>query len=554
MDKSRQPKLGITVRDGDAKGVLDVTLLDSNNTPFNLTGKRVVFREEKENNKWIEDDAGINVDDPTRGHLTYVLHQQAQVIGNGKAWFKVISDDGTIDSSQSFYITVEKGFEMAITNSNYISEFEELRTKLDQITIKADSSYKAELQDLKDRGNQSITAIEDSYKKASANFQSTFDAAESARQTEYTADKKQRDDTYNADKTARDDAFKKQASDQATQYATDKKARDDQYSSDKSTRDADWANGLAKIKQDAQNEADSIQKAASDQVKTIQQAADKQNSDNQAAWNTEKQSLIDSWHQTEQGFQTTLSSLQTTVDSLQKAVAKLNSTDLPTAQSDMDALKKQIADAKASFDSVDFSQYMLKKDTYDRDTIDQKLKESGKVQTVNGVAPDSQGNVTVDTSNFATKAEVNAKGDVKTVDGVAPDASGNVATGRYTNQEIDDKLAQAGKLKTISLNGGAKIEPDSEGNADLTVPQPDLSAYATKTDLQTVSATATQAASDASSAKSAADTAQTKVDSLQTEVESIKATMMTAKTFSTLAEAQAYAEEHPTVICIVSSS
>jgi hypothetical protein len=539
MDKSRQPKLGITVRDGDAKGVLDVTLLDSNNTPFNLTGKRVVFREEKENNKWIEDDAGINVDDPTRGHLTYVLHQQAQVIGNGKAWFKVISDDGTIDSSQSFYITVEKGFEMAITNSNYISEFEELRTKLDQITIKADSSYKAELQDLKDRGNQSITAIEDSYKKASANFQSTFDAAESARQTEYTADKKQRDDTYNADKTARDDAFKKQASDQATQYATDKKARDDQYSSDKSTRDADWANGLAKIKQDAQNEADSIQKAASDQVKTIQQAADKQNSDNQAAWNTEKQSLIDSWHQTEQGFQTTLSSLQTTVDSLQKAVAKLNSTDLPTAQSDMDALKKQIADAKASFDSVDFSQYMLKKDTYDKAVIDQKIGEAGQVKTVslNGgtpVAPDSNKNVNLtvpepDLSSYESKT----------------DAQAAIAQATESLQKATDSKLSA---KANSADVYTKAETDAAINAH----KPDLSAYATKTDLQTVSTTATQAASDASSAKSAADTAQTKVNSLQTRVDALEA--QKPQTFSTLAEAQAYAKTHPGIICIVSSS
>jgi vacuolar-type H+-ATPase subunit E/Vma4 len=541
MDKSRQPKLGITVRDGDAKGVLDVTLLDSNNTPFNLTGKRVVFREEKENNKWIEDDAGITVDDPTRGHLTYVLHQQAQVIGNGKAWFKVISDDGTIDSSQSFYITVEKGFEMAITNSNYISEFEELRTKLDQITVKADSSYKAELQDLKDRGDQSITAIEDAYKKASATFQSTFDNAEAARQTEYTADKKQRDDTYSADKIARDDAFKKQTSDQATQYAADKKARDDQYSSDKSTRDADWANGLAKIKQDAQNEADSIQKAASDQAKTIQQAADKQNSDNQSAWNTEKQSLIDSWHQTEQGFQTTLSGLQTTVDSLQKTVDKLNSTDLPAAKSDMDALKKQIADAKASFDSVDFSQYMLKKDTYDKTAIDQKIGEAGQVKTVslNGgtpVAPDSNKNVNLtvpqpDLSNYESKA----------------DAQADIAKATEILQKATDSKLSA---KANSTDVYTKAETDAAINAH----KPDLSAYATKTDLQTVSTTATQAASDASSAKSAADTAQTKVNSLQTEVDVLKSTALTAKTFSTLAQAQAYAEEHPTVICIVSSS
>ena len=48
-------------------------------------------------------------------------------------------------------------------------------------------------------------------------------------------------------------------------------------------------------------------------------------------------------------------------------------------------------------------------------------------------------------------------------------------------------IANAGKLKTITVNGGAKISPDGSGNANLTIAQPDLSPYATKTDTNNLS-------------------------------------------------------------------
>lgn len=54
----------------------------------------------------------------------------------------------------------------------------------------------------------------------------------------------------------------------------------------------------------------------------------------------------------------------------------------------------------------------------------------------------------------------------------------------YTKDQVDAKLADAGKVKTASINGGTKITPDDSGNLALTVPNPDLSNYPTKTDLQ----------------------------------------------------------------------
>lgn len=77
------------------------------------------------------------------------------------------------------------------------------------------------------------------------------------------------------------------------------------------------------------------------------------------------------------------------------------------------------------------------------------LANLGKVKTVNGNQPDGNGNVNVpapDLSGYATKAD----------------------------------LATAGKLKTVSINGGTKIQPDSAGNADLTI---DLSSKANESEV-----------------------------------------------------------------------
>lgn len=50
----------------------------------------------------------------------------------------------------------------------------------------------------------------------------------------------------------------------------------------------------------------------------------------------------------------------------------------------------------------------------------------------------------------------------------------------YDKATMDQKLAEAGKLKQISINGGTPVDPDDNGIAKLTIPQPDLSDLETK--------------------------------------------------------------------------
>lgn len=61
----------------------------------------------------------------------------------------------------------------------------------------------------------------------------------------------------------------------------------------------------------------------------------------------------------------------------------------------------------------------------------------------------------------------------------------------YDKTTMDQKLAQAGKLKQISVNGGTPVSPDTNGIAKLTIPQPDLSGLETKADAKTAHDTLT---------------------------------------------------------------
>lgn len=165
------------------------------------------------------------------------------------------------------------------------------------------------------------------------------------------------------------------------------------------------------------------------QKAAIQTAAHKQISDNQSSWDKQKQSLLDDWQKTQKGFSDSLATLQSKVNVLNAAVAQLNKTDLPNAQQKMDALEAEIKKAEQTFSQVDFSKFVT----------DTELA-----------------------AKLASKANT---ADV------------------YTKSELDPKLAEAGKVKTVSLNGGNKVAPDSAGNIDLSAPQPDLTGYAKTTDV-----------------------------------------------------------------------
>lgn len=456
-DKNRNPVLGITVRAGDVKGQLPVTVLDANNAPYDLTDAQITFYEQKNNNKWIVDSNNFVIDDKHPGQFTYSFHDQVSAMGTGTAWFEIKKGD-VVDSTQNFQITVEKGLTMSVTNSNYISDFDGLRDKLRDITKDADQTYKQESSDLQQLGTKTINDMQQAYSDLSKQLQTTF---------------------------------KQSQTDRANDWTQDKNRIDGEWSSDKSTY--------------AQQFTDSQNKNAT--AFTNQQ--NKINDD----WTAQKNKLLADWQTKKDSLDSTITGMQTSLDNLQKALDQLDKTDIPNAAQKVADLKQQIADAEKQFSAVDFSQFVT--GTQFKEVQDKFADYYTKAETDNSLAAK------------ADRADV------------------------YTKAELDPKLAEAGKVKTVSLNGGNKVAPDSGGNIDLAVPQPDLTEYAKTSD---VTAAISPAQTTANEAKTAASTAQSTADANTAKINAINASisqLQVAKHFTDASAAQSYSSAHPTTVCLI---
>lgn len=121
------------LRQGERGLSITVTVLNEDNTAYNLTGKKLVFCENKQGDKVIVDEgkgenSGTfyrNSDNDTKGIFTYVLQEDVYA-APGIAWFE-ITDGITVDSTKNFYFDVEKGASVShINNNDYIGSLKAL--------------------------------------------------------------------------------------------------------------------------------------------------------------------------------------------------------------------------------------------------------------------------------------------------------------------------------------------------------------------------------------------------------------------------------------------
>ena len=101
-----------------------------------------------------------------------------------------------------------------------------------------------------------------------------------------------------------------------------------------------------------------------------------------------------------------------------------------------------------------------------KDTLDGLDTREGDLSTQITTLNDKLGTIKDNLSDYALKSEV------------------------YTRDEIDAKLkdfkptsADTDAIKSVSVNGGSPVLPDKQGNANINVPDPDLSDYAKKSDI-----------------------------------------------------------------------
>lgn len=529
--------------------VLDVTVIDNDGiNAYDLTNKKIRFVDDKENNKLIVDDEADNPNRFTRtndsqGKFSYTLNDLAYQ-RSGIARFEIYTDADHIDATSNFEIQIENMTSTVVANESYISSLEGLvahhRSTID--------TTETETNQLIDSLNKQIAqAISDGNKSVADEVSSIKEIIQQM-QTEY---------------KSKSDALAKLTSDWQTQTQTIQNSADDQ---------------LKQINENANSEIDKLKQDADDQLKTNQEnataaftkinqdAADQLKSNqtaNDAEINSVKQQLSDELAKVETDKVTAIQGItnardKAIQDATDKLTAKLQSVqadydswktstvsdfqakldkltkELATDESSQTALKQAIDSAKdtiSKIKDVDFTVYVHKDDLknyYTKAELDPMIEQAGKVKSVNGVKPDEKtGNINIpapDLSGLETKVDAKTDHDKldKKITDNATAIKGNSdaiatkanASDVYTKAELDPKLADAGKVKTVN-----NIEP-VDGN--ITIPAPDLSGLETKADAKkALDAKADKTDLDSKADKTDVTTLQATVTGLSTKVDSV---------------------------------
>lgn len=167
MNKSTTNLSRVEVRDSDKGEILESFILNSDGTPYDLSGKSLVFNENKDGDKFVSD-PNVTIVDARIGHITYQLHDQVHS-APGTAWFDVIdkSNGAKIDSTTDFYIEVRDGLKCTVYNTTYISDLEKLKQQMEALISQADGELKTELQRAEQQLNQGVQNFRTQYNSLS---------------------------------------------------------------------------------------------------------------------------------------------------------------------------------------------------------------------------------------------------------------------------------------------------------------------------------------------------------------------------------------------------
>lgn len=476
--------------------VLDVTILNEDDSPYDLTGKNVSFSEIKESDRVVADDGTgeqsgkFNMIDQTKGHFSYQMTHQCYT-ASGTCFFQIKQDDTIVDTTQDFYFQVKVDPTVKPINDSYVSSLIAMENHLLGATQKTQATI-------------------DQLNKDSSNAQQQAQAVLTKINSDFT-DYSNKYNTLAASWQAQEKAI----NDAATKQLADLKT-------------SNQADITAAVKSITDQRDAALKQLNDDKTKAL--------ADLQADYNAWKTSTVKDFNDTVQPLKDSISENDQKLTTVSKQVSD--------TVASMDSLKQQ-------FDKVDFSKFVTVdaiKNYYTKEETDLRLQQAGKVKSVDNIQPDSNGNINTDhftksetTQKLATKlsfvkcdspqaaydASKKLADDGSLVIGIYDPDDGptsavigdktvtitslyeslqslqtqvsglaslqSVVDGKantadvYLKTDIDkivDNLktliSNAGKLKTITVNGGAKISPDDSGNTNITV---DLSSKVNQTDL-----------------------------------------------------------------------
>lgn len=476
--------------------VLDVTILNEDDSPYDLTNKDVSFSEIKESDRVVADDGSgeqsgeFTMIDKTKGHFSYQMTHQCYT-ASGTCFFQIKQGDTIVDTTQDFYFQVKVDPTVKPINDSYVSSLIAMENHLFGATQKTQNTIDQLSKDSSDAQQQAQAVLT----KINSDF------------TDYSNKYNKLSSDWQAQEKAINDAATKQLADLKT---------------------SNQADITAAVKSITDQRDAALKQLNDDKTKAL--------ADLQADYNAWKTSTVKDFNDTVQPLKDSISENDQKLTTVSKQVSD--------TVASMNSLKQQ-------FDKVDFSKFVTGdtiKNYYTKEETDLRLQQAGKVKSVDNIQPDSNGNINTDhftksetTQKLATKlsfvkcdspqaaydASKKPADDGSLVIGIYDPDDGpisavigdktitisslyeslqnlqtqvsglsslqSIVNGKansadvYLKGDVDKMIANAGKLKTITVNGGTKISPDDSGNANITIAQPDLSPYATKTDTNNLS-------------------------------------------------------------------
>lgn len=336
----------------------------------------------------------------------------------------------SLEALQALLSTVQNGKNSAETKINDLDQYckTEVQKLIKETNDKVEEA-KVKIDGLKTRADQAIDQIK---VDSDAKLQEVDQAAINQRngfKTEFDTISKQIEDSLKDFKTSSENKIKdidKKAEDQRT-------ALNDDYENFKTGLEVSWNTKSGQLETDwttkrAQLEADWTAKVT--QLET--------------EFNNTLTGLKIEWANKLSEIERKETELKTKADEI--------STGLNASNTTLNNLNTDINDAKTKLDSIK-----------------------------SGLSHVDFNSITQNASEAKTKAEAAKAEADSTSQALAPIQ--NKLSGIDDGTKVIDLINQTGKVKTVSLNGGTKLDPDISGNIDLSVPNPDLSGYAKKTDI-----------------------------------------------------------------------
>ena len=392
---------------------------------YTVTAENLCFSARKPDNQVIEVE-----NEPSRFKLEDGIwyfklpDELTQAVGQVKCFFYIKDEDNNIVASTTkFAYNVEAKFSDEEQSISYVSALERLQGIFEQYIENA----KNEVNEMDSVSNEYKQKLLDLL----ANLQKQVDDWVAAKTTEIDADIRERQTALDTLSTNYQNEYNSlvtkwndQMAAQNIQYAADKKQRDDTYAADKKDRDDTYT-------------------------------ADKNSRD--TAFAEEQNARTTAFNTAMDGFNT---DYQAKLTAALKDIT--DQRDAKIAQIDQEWTEKKttLTNEIDTFKTNLLSQLTTVANSVDKLTNTDLPAMEAKADEVQAKVDQLSADLaSIDFNSFAKKADT------------------------YTKKEVEDLVDAGGKVKGATINGGNVISPNEAGILPLTVPDPDLSGYATKAEV-----------------------------------------------------------------------